>query len=71
MTEDDGIRFMIRMGLSKCSRALFREIAKKHTPDLEYAIAADRVLEQIRLSGYDVVRVAPMPDMPKAHGVRP
>lgn len=71
MTEDDRIRFTIRMGLSKCGKSLWLALAKKHTPDMEYEIAATHVLDQIRLSGYDVLRVKPLaeahstPSIPK------
>jgi hypothetical protein len=50
---------MLAQGIRKIGKPTLRQLATEHTPDMARAIAASRILEHIRLCGFDIVRVKP------------
>jgi hypothetical protein len=56
---DYDITCMLADGIRKIGKPTLRQLATEHAPDMPRSIAAAKILDHIRLCGFDIVRVKP------------
>lgn len=70
MNDDDNLKSIISAALRKVPKATFRKIVSEHTTEGPRSIAAKTILDHIRLTGCDIVRVKPLEKPHSTHACK-